>query len=279
VKHFTRPSTRGTVVSAHLALYEAPARPERRLGRPDRRRELLAGRDANSKPSNNSNTAVRCECPRGTVFNRQRGIAMQAGCRRWRKVAERFSRLGADVLMTLSLPRSAWATRENAAELQKRCRSLLRYMVRHKLVSAYGWVREEGSTRAECVCDPSLQGCVCGANGRQLHRHFLLRVPRSNGFRRGWLPWAKLQAVAKRCGLGTLDFRVVFSGAGAGAYVSKYLTKSVGDADGTARRYALSVSIPEIKEAGWSWSPTRVALVAVEQLGAVEVDWDATYFP
>jgi hypothetical protein len=146
-------------------------------------------------------------------------------------------------------------------------------MVRHKLVSAYGWVREQGAARAECVCAPSRQGCACGANGRQLHRHFLLRVPRRDGFRRGWLPWAELQAAAKRCGLGTLDFRVVFSGAG--AYVSKYLTKSVGDADGSARRYALSVSIPEIKEAGWSWSPARVALVAVEQLGAVEVDWDA----
>ena len=193
---------------------------------------------------------------------------MQAGCRRWRcpacgrrkarKVAARFSRLGADVLMTLSLPRSVWATRDNAAELQKRCRWLLRYTVRHKLVSAYGWVREQGAPRAECVCAPTLQGCACGANGRQLHRHYLLRVPRRDRFRRGWLPYAKLQAAAKRCGLGTLDFRVVFSGAGAGAYVSKYLSKSVGDADGSARRYALSVSIPEIKEAGWSWSPARV---------------------
>jgi hypothetical protein len=180
--------------------------------------------------------------------------------------------------MTLSLPRSAWATRENTTELQKRCRSLLRYMVRHKLVSAYGWVREEGAARAECVCTPSLQGCACGANGRQLHRHFLLRVPRRDGFRRGWLPWAKLQAAAKRCGLGNLDFRVVFSGAGAASYVSKYLTKSVGDVDGSARRYALSVSIPEIKQAGWSWSPARVALVAVEQLGAVEVDWNAVHW-
>lgn len=189
MKHFTRPA-RGTVVSAHLALYEAPARPERRLGRPDRRRELHAQRAPSS--NSNSQSAVRCECPRGTVFNRQRRIAMQAGCRRWRcpacgrrkarKVAERFSRLGADVLMTVSLPRSAWATRENAAELQKRCRSLLRYMVRHELVSAYGWVREQGAPRVECVCAPSLQGCACGANGRQLHRHYLLRVPRRGGF-------------------------------------------------------------------------------------------------
>jgi hypothetical protein len=316
VKHLTRESKRAVVVSPHLALSAYPAAPGRRLDRPNRRRELRAQRTANSKPSSNSSSqyAVHCECPRGTVFNRERAIAMQAGCRRWRcpacsrrkarKVAARFSRLGADVLMTLSLPRSAWATRENAAELQKRCRSLLRYMVRHKLVSAYGWVREEGASNPNCVCHPASerqrklavhcetcraeatarQGCECGVLsdngcvGSQLHRHFLLRVPRRNGFRRGWLPWAKLQTAAKRCGLGTLDFRAVFSGTGAGAYVSKYLTKSVGDAGGSARRYALSVSIPEIKEAGWSWSPARVALVAVEQLGAVEVDWDATYW-
>jgi hypothetical protein len=290
VKDLTRPFRRAVVVSAHLALSDYPAASGRRLSRPDRRRELRGSRDANSKPRgvSNSQYAVRCECPRGTVFNRQRGIAMQAGCRRWRcpacgrrkarRVAARFSRLGADVLMTLSLPRSAWATRENVAELQKRCRSLLRYMVRHKLVSAYGWVREQGAPRAGCVCAPSLQGCACGANGRQLHRHFLLRVPRRHGFRRGWLPWTKLQAAAKRCGLGTLDFRAVFSGAGTGAYVSKYLIKSVGDAYGSSRRYALSVSIAEIKEPGWEWLPFRVALVAAEQLGAVAVDWDATYW-
>jgi len=201
---------------------------------------------------------------------------MQAGCRRWRcpacgrrnarKVAARFSRLGADVLMTLSLPRSAWATPENAAELQKRCRSLLRYMVRHRLVEAYGWVREEGKPRAECVCAPMLQGCICGANGRQLHRHFLLRVPRRNGFRRGWLPWKKLQAAAKRCGLGTLAFQPVRDGAGAARYVSKYLAKSVGAAAGRARRYAMNISIPESKEPGWVRSRWSLVLFSFDRL-------------
>jgi len=283
------------------------------LNRPDRRRELRAWRNANGNPNSNSNStyAVRCECPRGTVFNRQRGIAMQAGCRRWccqacgrrktRKVAERFSRLGADVLMTLSLPRSAWATAENTAELQSGCRSLLRYMVRHHLVEAYGWVREEGRDNPYCVCHPTSarqralashcevcrqtaaarQGCECALGeirGHQLHRHFLLRVPRRNGFRRGWLPWASLQAAAKRCGLGTLDFKVVFSGAGAARYVSKYLAKSIGAAAGQARRYALSISIPEVKQPGWTWAPARVALVAVQELGAIAVDWNATYW-
>lgn len=214
---------------------------------------------------------------------------MEAGCRRWqcrpcgrrkaRKISERFSRLGADFLMTVSLPRSAWATSENTGELQMRCRWLLRYMRRHRLLAAYGWVREEGAARPQCVCAPWLQGCACGANGRQLHRHFLLRLAGPpNRFGRCWLPYAKPQQAAKRCGLGTLDFRPVFDGAGAAAYVSKYLSKSLGEALGRARRYALSVSIPEMKESGWTWDPRRVALVAVDRLGAVEVDWDAVYW-
>jgi hypothetical protein len=214
---------------------------------------------------------------------------MQAGCRLWKcrpcgkrkaaKVAERFSRLEPDFLMTLSLPRSAWPTRENTRELQMRSRWLLRYMRRHRFVEAYGWVREAGAARAECVCAPTLQGCICGANGRQLHRHFLLRMAPRNGFRRGrWLPYAKLQAAAKRCGLGTLDFRPVHHGIGSARYVAKYLGKSLSEALGRARRYALSVPIPEIKETGWAWDPRRVAFVAVDRLGAVCVDWDAVYW-
>jgi len=214
---------------------------------------------------------------------------MEAGCRRWqcrpcgrrkaRKVGERFSRLGADLLMTVSLPRSAWATSENTGELQMRCRSLFRYMRRHRLVAAYGWVREEGAARPECVCASWLRGCACGANGRQLHRHFLLRLAGpSNRIGRRWLPYAKLQQAAKRCGLGTLDFRPVFDGAGAAIYVSKYLSKSLGKALGRARRYALSVSIPEVKDPGWAWDCRRVALVAVDRLGADCVDWDAAYW-
>lgn len=61
-------------------------------------------------------------------------------------------------------------------------------------------------------------------------------------------------------------------------YVSKYLSKSLGEALGRARRYALSVSIPEMKKPGWTWAPARVALIAVQELGAIAVDWNATYW-
>jgi len=33
----------------------------------------------------------------------------------------------------------------------------------------------------------------------------------------------------------------------------------------------------EVK-AGWAWETRRVALVVVDRLGAVEVDWDAVYW-
>jgi hypothetical protein len=122
-----------------------------------------------------------------------------------------------------------------------------------------------------------LQGCICRANGRQLHRHFLIRLASApNRFGRRWLPYDRLQQAAKRCGLGTLDFRPVFSRHGAARYVAKYLSKSIAEQCGRARRYALNVRIEEIKEVGWAWDPRRVALVAVEKLGAVAVDWEAT---
>ena len=156
-------------------------------------------------------------------------------------------------------------------------------MQRHRLIEAYGWVRETGAPRTECVCSSSLDGCICGANGRQLHRHFLLRVGSGarNRYGRPWLPYAKLQEAARRCGLGTLDLRPIVSRDGAARYVSKYLAKSLADDRFNpvrARRYAFNVSIEELKEVGWRWTWARVARVAVDELGAQVVDWDATYW-
>jgi hypothetical protein len=166
--------------------------------------------------------------------------------------------------MTVSLPRSAWATPENTRELQNNLRSLLRHMHRHGWLAAFGWVRE------------------VGANGRQLHRHFLIRLDRraSRGFRRGrWIPYARLQTVAKGCGLGTLDFQPIRNDEGAAVHVSKYLAKSVGQAVGRARRYGFSGKVPKLEtEPGWEASPLPVAMVAVEYLGAVAVVADATFW-
>jgi hypothetical protein len=122
-----------------------------------------------------------------------------------------------------------------------RCRWLLRYAQRHRLIEAYGWVREVGAPRPECICDRSLQGCICGpfthpsglSGGRQIHRHFLLRLASGgrNKFGRPWLPYEALQAAAKRCGLGTLRFDPIFGARGATQYVTKYMVKSLGAHD------------------------------------------------
>jgi hypothetical protein len=72
----------------------------------------------------------------------------------------------------------------------------------------------------------------------------------------------------------------VTSRGGAARYVSKYLAKTiaapVAAALGRARRYAFNVPDDTPHEEGWRWSPLRVALVAIEFLGARAVDWDAT---
>lgn len=257
---------------------------------------------------------TQCENPRGTLFNRERRIARQAGCGRWRcaacgafkakRVAGRFARLGADYLVTLTLPPGrGWPTPENYAHLQNSWRSFSRWLQRHRLVAAYGWVGEVSERNPACVClspdEARTRGvdgganelgqaymrapadCLCGAGGNRLHRHMLVRLAgAANRHGRKWLPYAAMQRAARRCGLGTIDCRPIFSGQGAARYVLKYVTKTIGaDArDSRRRRFAMNERIEELKESGWCFSWLRVALVAVEELGAVAVDWNATYW-
>lgn len=249
--------------------------------------------------------ALRCENSRGTIYHRERRIARAAGCGRWscracgqykaRKVADRFSRLGADYFITLTLPPGrGWPTDENYRYLQTAWRWFSRYLQRHKLVAAYGWVGEVSAEKPECVClkpnEARARGvvgpsdCLCGIGGNRLHRHMLVKLgTAANRFGRKWLPYEALQAAAKRCGLGTIDCRPVFSIHGATRYVSKYLTKSIAVAPtdrlgARRRRFAMNVRIEETKESGWAFSFLRPALVAVEYLGAIAVDWDADYW-
>ena len=244
----------------------------------------------------------RERCGKGTLYSPELRIAVSARCglssctirgadgktcgqRKAARVAARAERLQPDYLLTLSLRRSAWASPASLAELQQGTRWLMRYMQRHGLISAYCWVREEGAPNPECVCNPSLDGCLCGANGRQLHRHYLLRLgTEANRYGRKWLPYEALQAAAVRCGLGTLDFRPVVTRDGAARYVAKYIGKTIGAVTATmslalrrARRYAFNVpddTPPPVGGFRFSWQ--CVAAVAVKYLGAVAVDWDAT---
>lgn len=263
---------------------------------------------------------VQCENPRGTLYHRELRVARQAGCGRWRckacgafkakRVAGRFARMGADYLVTLTLPPGrGWPTPENYSYLQESWRSFSRWLQRHKLVAAFGWVGEVSERPAACGCPPveemkraclncglpnpvtertcyhclapltHWQDCQCGAFGNRLHRHMMVRLAgAANRFGRKRLPYSAMQAAAKRCGLGTIDCRPIFSGQGAARYVSKYLTKSIGLADAGRRRFAMNVRIEELKDSGWHFSWLRVATIAVEQLGAIAVDWDATYW-
>jgi hypothetical protein len=298
MKHFSTTSAGGRVVSAHLSLSHGPAEPHRALAqsRVERRRALRemglpdTARKARRavQPPRREPSPGYCTNNRGrSIYHLEQRVVVAQPCGRWncshcgprkaRKVAERFARLEPHFLMTLSLARSAWATRENCEELQRKWRSLCRYMKRHGLLAAYGWVPEEGAPRPECVCDDSRNGCACGANGWQLHRHFLLRMRARKGFRPGWMPYAQLQAIAKRLGLGTLDFRPIDDAFGAARYVSKYLFKAAGEAvGGSRRRFTLTERNADPPSVGWVSVAMRPALVAVEFLGAVAVDWDAT---
>lgn len=244
--------------------------------------------------------AAVCLNPRGTLYNRERKIARVAGCGRWkcgacgrfkaRRVAGRFARLGADYLVTLTLPPGrGWPTAENYEHFQHAWRAFSRWLQRHHLVAAYGWVNEISDANPECVClkpeEARARGvagpsdCLCGAFGNRLHRHMLVKLATSaNRAGRRWLPYARMQEAAKRCGLGTVDCRPIFSGQGAARYVSKYLTKSISSASPSRRRFAMNVRIDDLKEAGWRFAWAPVATVAVDFLGAVAVDWNATYW-
>jgi hypothetical protein len=150
-----------------------------------------------------------------------------------------------DFLMTVQLVRdgggSSWPTRGNFALLQARCKSFVRFLHRHRLVEDGGWVREVGKEKPECICLqdhdravaaglPPLEGCICGANGRNLHRHYAIRLKRGNRnrFGRPWLPYALLHESARRCGLFGLDLQPIYRAGGAANYVAKYLTKTIG---------------------------------------------------
>jgi hypothetical protein len=267
---------------------------------------------------------MRCLNPRGSLVNRDRGLVICASCKRWdcpgcgrfkaKKVAERFSKLGADYLMTVSLPRSAWPTRENLDELQEKMRLFKQKLERSKYFwSAHGWVAEHGEISEDCVClQPdearnrgleTPRGCQCGANGNQLHRHYLITLPRGTGrnrFGRPWLPYARLQMFAQEIGLGTLDFQPIFNADGAARYVSKYLAKSLGEKSIARelrtrelsrdrlgrnlpstyvvepRRYFVTEP-PEEPGLGWFYSPFSVAEYVMLRTGELVSD-ETTYY-
>ena len=213
---------------------------------------------------------MRCSVPRGTLRNAEKGMYLACPCGRWscpgcaeykgKKIGARLASLRPDFFVTLDLDHHAWALPANAREFQSKMRSLLRWMDRQGWLEAYAWVNEAGAKAmfctacgslrrsrrddragcrcaapvlvAACVCDrASLRGCICGAGGENLHRHFTFRVGAGGRNRYGqpFFPWERLHVAARRLGLVVSDIRRVFSHGGVGAYMAKfarYLAKS-----------------------------------------------------
>jgi hypothetical protein len=92
-----------------------------------------------------------------------------------------------------------------------------------------------------------------------------------------YVPQANLSETAARSKLGTvIDVRRV-SGKRAAHYVAKYLAK-----DGMqhpafrhARRYAIRAAQAEPERGDWRFTMRCPALVAVDELGCTEIDWEA----
>ena len=213
---------------------------------------------------------MRCSAPRGTLRNAEKGMYIACPCGRWNcpgcarrkgeKIASRLASLKPDFFVTLDLDHHAWAIPANARELQSKMRSLLRWMDRQRWVDGYAWVNEAGAKsllcqscgllrrsrrddREGCRCAASvlveacicaravLRGCICGAGGENLHRHFTFRVGAGgrNRYGRPFFPWERLHVAARRLGLVVSDIRPVFSHGGVGQYMAKfagYLAKS-----------------------------------------------------
>jgi hypothetical protein len=227
--------------------------------------------------------ADRCSHPRGSLYSRKRGVVYRLGCGRWacqpcarRKAAalgHRFAKirwLGAPALVTLTAARveDADPTLEAMRRFSRRVASFRRWVKRHYGVFQWAWVREISPRNELCICHEML-ACRCGAGGGRLHVHMLWDAR--------YVPQARLSRAAERSGLGAVvDVRRV-SAKGAARYVSKYLTK-----DGMqhrafrhARRYAIRAAEPEREPDDWCYTARCPALVAVDELGCMEIDWEA----
>ena len=225
----------------------------------------------------------RCEHARGSLYSRKRGVVYRLGCGRWaclpcgrRKaaaVARRFARIKwqrAPALVTLTAAQieDADPTPEAMGRFSRRVASLRRWVKRHYGAFQWAWVREISPRHELCVCHEML-ACRCGAGGGRLHVHMLWDAR--------FVPQAWLSRAAVRCKLGEiLDVRRV-SEARAARYVSKYLVK-----DGMrhwvfrhARRFAIRAAETEREPDDWCFTMRRPARVAVDELGCVEINWEA----
>jgi hypothetical protein len=224
-----------------------------------------------------------CECSRGSLYSRARGIVYRLGCGRWscrpcarRKagfLARRFERIrwrGPVALVTLTAARieDADPTPEAMRRFARRVASFRRWVRRHYGRFQWAWVREIAPRHELCVCD-EMRACRCGAGGGRLHIHMLWDAR--------YVPQLTLSKAAVRSKLGEiLDVRRV-RGKHAARYVSKYLAKDgmQHPAFRRSRRFAIRAAEADREPGDWCFTPARPAHVAVEYLGCTEIDWEA----
>lgn len=171
-------------------------------------------------------------CPNATyaLRERSRGFVIPAPCRRWdcveycgptkaAAVGRRAALLKPNFLISITAHRDRGeCTRENYVGLQSGSRAFWRWMQRHF------------ATRSQ-----PLDFCKVlerGSSGeRRLHQHRLVHVPRAklNRFTGRFTKkdLREMQAAAKRCGLGVVDVKPVWSVDGAVHYVTDYISKDL----------------------------------------------------
>jgi hypothetical protein len=194
-----------------------------------------------------------CELPRPGryVVDRANRRYLHVGCNRWRckgcarrkraRVVKRFALLEPNWLLTLTIADNARATPTlaNLAWLHDRRRALFRWFARRPWgLLKQGWVPELGEE-----------------NGR-LHMHCAIRM------RSLFLPFSEIQRVAKRLGLGAVDFQQVFRADGATRYMAKYMAKGVADSLGLerARRFGMTPGHTLPKNPDWALAERSDAL-------------------
>ena len=213
----------------------------------------------------------RPSCPdnRRSIFHREKRIVFGRRCDRWdctsgcahrkrKKLAQRAASLNPDGMLTTTIS-DRWSDGLNASSadamafLQQRERVFRHHIVRAIGKFAYLWVYETG-----------------GQHGR-VHRHYLVRWKDRallHGHRRGRLPkWIlqKMQAFAKNARLGRIDWQPIYNAQGAGSYVAKYITKTIGDAAHQFpkgfRRFASNDPYKHAKASGWMFSKWPVDVI------------------
>lgn len=203
-------------------------------------------------------------CPNAAYMLRERtrGWLVPAPCRRWddrefcgpikaAAIGRRAALLKPNFMISITAAREyGECTRENYERLQDGSRAFWRYVQRHFATR----------TQPLLFCKVVERG---SRGERRLHQHRLVRVPKSKlNPRTGRFTkknLSELQEAAKRCGVGVIDVKVIWSVEGAVHYVTDYISK---DLDAPLVFEGEPEEMPELVEPGLPPMPDGVGFVS-----------------